>query len=376
MVTITLVSPRINRPENSELLRLEAADQYIRASLFGRTLNSDILDERFLQKAPTIRRALYKPLPTIAAQIIEAFFLKGRYDAIISWSEQLGLPLAVLLKLMASRVPNVIIASWISKPKKAVVLKYVQSHLDRLILMSSVQRDFAVNVLKLPPQKVILLRWPVDQKFWRPMGCKTDMICTVGSEMRDFRTFVLAMRGLDIKCHIAAGTQRAVRHSTVNAIWESGPLPHNITIGGKSFAELRALYARSRFVVIPLLPSETDNGTTSILEAMAMGKAVICSQTKGQGDVIQDGKTGLFVPQGDPKALHDAIQFLWEHPGEAERMGMEARKYIEQHHALDEFVQKVKEVVEVVIDEHIGKLRGVECKPMKEDAARELSARQ
>jgi glycosyltransferase involved in cell wall biosynthesis len=375
MVTITLVSPRINRPENAELLRLEAADQYIRASLFGRTLNSDILDERFLQSVPTIRRVLYKPLPTIAAQIIEAFLVKRKYDAIISWSEQLGLPLALLLKLMASRMPNVIIASWISKPKKAVVLKYVQSHLDRLILMSSVQRDFAVNVLKLPPQKVILLKWPVDQKFWRPMGCQTDMICMVGSEMRDFRTFVLAMRGLDITCHIAAGTQRAVRHSTVNAIWESGPLPHNITVGGKSFAELRALYARSRFVVIPLLPSETDNGTTSILEAMAMGKAVICSRTKGQGDVIQDGKTGLFVPQGDPKALHDAIQFLWEHPDEAERMGMEARKYIEQHHTLDEFVQKVKEVVEVAIDEHVGKPRRVEFKPAREDAPRELSAR-
>jgi glycosyltransferase involved in cell wall biosynthesis len=376
MLTITLVSPGINRPEDGELHRLEADDQYIRASLFGRALNSDILDERFLQSAPTIRRVLYKPLPTIAAQIIEAFLVKRRYDAIISWSEQLGLPLALLLKLMASRVPNVIIASWISKPKKALLLKRVQSHIDRLILMSSVQRDFAVNVLKLPPQKVIFLKWPVDQKFWRPMGSRTDMICTVGSEMRDFRTFVLAMRGLDIKCHIAAGTQRAVRHSTVKAIWESGPLPHNISVGAKSFAELRELYARSRFVVIPLLQSETDNGTTSILEAMAMGKAVICSRTKGQGDVIQDGKTGLFVPQGDPKALRDAIQFLWERPDEAERMGMEAREYIEQYHTLDEFVQKVKEVVEGAIDEHTGKPRRVECKPVREDAARELSARQ
>jgi glycosyltransferase involved in cell wall biosynthesis len=352
MVTITLVSPRINRPENTELLRLEGADQYIRASLFGRTLNSDIVDERFLQQAPTIRRVLYKPLQTIVAQIIEAFLVKGRYDAIISWSEQLGLPLALLLKLLASRVPNVIIASWISKPKKAVVLKYVQLHLDRLILMSSVQRDFAVNVLKLPPQKVILLRWPVDEKFWRPMGCETDMICTVGSEMRDFRTFVLAMRGLDITCHIAAGTQRAVKHSTVNAIWESGPLPQNITVGGKSFAELRALYARSRFVVIPLLSTETDNGTTSILEAMSMGKTVICSQTRGQVDVIQNGKTGLLVPQGNPKALHDAIQFLWEHPDETERMGNEGRRFIEAHRTLDQFVCDVRTIVEDVIAEH------------------------
>jgi hypothetical protein len=55
---------------------------------------------------------------------------------------------------------------------------------------------------------------------------------------------------------------------------------------------------------------------------------------------------------------------------------MEARRCIEPHHTLDKVVQKVKQAVEVVIDEHVGKPRGVECKPMKEDAARELSARQ
>jgi glycosyltransferase involved in cell wall biosynthesis len=352
MTTLTLVSFGLNRPEKSELLRLEAADEYVRASLFPDMLNSDILDERFLKRVPAMRSLVYKPLPRTVSHVLEAFVIKRRYDALISWSERLGLPLALLFKVTGQRRPLVILASWISRPKKALLLKYVQSYIDRLILMSSIQRDYAVNVLQIPPQKVVLLKWPVDQKFWRPMDVQTDMICTVGSEMRDFRTLVLAMRGLDIKCHIAAGTQRAVRHSTVKAIWESGSLPRNISVGGKYFAELRALYARSRFVVIPLLPTETDNGTTSILEAMAMGKAVICSQTIGQVDVIQDGKTGLFVPQGDPRALHDAIQYLWEHPDEAKRMGNEGRRFIEANHTLDQFVSDIRTIMEDVIAEH------------------------
>jgi len=66
--------------------------------------------------------------------------------------------------------------------------------------------------------------------------------------------------------------------------------------------ELRDLYARSRFVVAPLVPSESDNGVTVILEAMVMGKPVVCSRTRGQVDVVQDGVTGIYVP-GDAVAV-------------------------------------------------------------------------
>jgi glycosyltransferase involved in cell wall biosynthesis len=351
MVTITVVSPHLDRPEISELLNLEANDQYVRASLFARVLNSDMLDERFVRRAPIARRLLYKPLPRIVSHLLEAIIVKDRYDAIISWSEHVGLPLAMLLKLTGSRIPNVILASWISKPKKAMLMKFASSHIDRLVLMSSVQRDFAVNVLHMPSSKVVLLKWPVDQKFWRPMDCQTDMICAVGAEMRDYPTLIEAIRGLDIRCHIAAGTQRFVQHCTVKAVQKASRLPTNITVGRRTFTELRALYARSRFVVIPLLPSDTDNGSTSILEAMAMGKAVICTRTKGQVDVVQDGTTGILVPPGDSKAMREAIQHLWEHPDEAEKMGRAGREYVEENHTLDEFVGRVRELVEAAIDE-------------------------
>ncbi|MGA9362884.1 MAG: glycosyltransferase family 4 protein [Bacteroidota bacterium] len=352
MKTITLVSMGKRLPEWSELHRLEAADEFIRASLFGDTLNTDLLDERFMENVPRLRHLLYKSLPNSVSQVLEAFLVRGDYDAVISWAEHLGLPFAMLLKLTGSHVPHIAIFSWISKPKKAGMLRKVHSHIDRLILMSTVQRDFALNVLHIPPSKVALLKWPVDQKFWRPMGCEADMICSVGSEMRDYPTLVEAVRGMDVDCHIAAGAQSDVVHPTIDAIWRAGPLPQNVTVGKKSCTELRTLYARSRFVVIPLHPSETDHGTTSILEAMAMGKPVICSRTEGQVDVIQEGCTGVFVPPGDSHALRDAIHYLWGHPDEAEKMGKAGRKYIEENHSLDQFVENVKSIVGDAISEY------------------------
>lgn len=354
MKTITLVSLGKRQADQAELHRQEAADQCIRASLYGDMLNSDFLDERFLNRLPRMRRLLYGPLPGPICQVLEAFIVRQRYDAVISWSEYLGLPFAMLLKLTRSQIPHVTIFSWISKPKKAILLKLVQRYISRLILMSSAQRDFAVNALGILPSKITLLQWSVDQKFWRPMNTKADMICAVGGEMRDYGTLIKAIRGLNIRCHIAAsGTVPGKKDKWIKAIEEASPLPTHITVGSRNFVELRNLYARSHFVVIPLLPTDTDNGTTSILEAMAMGKAVICSRVAGQRDIVQEGKTGIFVTPQDPDALREAIQCLSMHPEVAEQMGREGRKHIEQYHTLDKWVADVRRVVEEVISEQV-----------------------
>jgi glycosyltransferase involved in cell wall biosynthesis len=117
------------------------------------------------------------------------------------------------------------------------------------------------------------------------------------------------------------------------------------------FEELRRLYDRSRFVVIPLMETDTDNGTTSILEAMATGNAVICSRVHGQRDVLRDGETGIFVPPRDPRALRDAIEHLWNNPDKAREMGNRAREYIERHHTLDAWVGHVRLIVDDVLAE-------------------------
>lgn len=355
---LTMVTAGFGLPEPTELRRLEMADEYPRVLLFEETLNSDMVNERFLSQIPRSRRLLYRPLPTFVAQVFEAFLIKNRYDAVISWAERLGLPFALLLKLTGSQIPHVAILPRVSKPRTAKMLRRVSSHIDRMIFWSSVQRDFAVNTLKIAPSKAIHLKWLVDQNFWRPMARETDMICSVGREMRDYRTLVAAMQGVGIRCHIAAGTGRRTKDS-VGAIDDPG-LPPNVTVGRKSFVELRELYARSRFVVVPLLPTDSDNGVSVIVQAMAMGKPVICSRTQGQVDVIQDGRTGIFVPPGDAIALREAIQYLWDHPDVTDQMGKEARKYIEENHALDQFVQTVKCIVEEVIREKSHQARNSE----------------
>jgi glycosyltransferase involved in cell wall biosynthesis len=314
--------------------------------VFDQLIDVDILDEWFLSSAPPFRRLLYGILPGVFAQTLEAIIVSRKYDAVVSWSEPLGILYAFLRRISFSRVPHVALFSWISRPKKAFLIRLMQPGIDKIVMWSSAQYNFAINKLGIPPAKVHFTSWLVDQKFWRPIDAQAEMICSAGSEMRDYPTLIKAMKGLDIRCHIAGGTHRNVVHKTVAAIEDHGPLPANVSVGRKSFAELRDLYARSRFVVVPLLDSsETDNGVTVILEAMAMGKAVICSRTRGQVDVIEHGKTGWYVPAGDPVALREAILYLWNNTEVAKTIGERGRQHVLQRHTHERFVEDLSRVI-------------------------------
>jgi glycosyltransferase involved in cell wall biosynthesis len=342
--TLTLVEHRLPQDPH-ELRRLEAEDLAPRTLLYRDALNSDMLDGAYLRQAPTARSLLYRRLPTPVAQVLEAYAVRSRYDAIISWDDRLGLPFAGLLKVTGARYPHVAILLWISKPKKARLLRRVHSHIDRLIIPSPAQRDFAIEELRIPREKIVAIPWTVDTRFWRPQPDTPDMICAVGSEMRDYPTLIAALADLPIPCHVAAGAMRDLISPWIRAIDGTGPLPGHVTVGKRSFAELRRLYARSRFVVVPLLPTDNDNGITSILEAMGMGRAVISTRTRGQVGVVVEGETGLMVPPEDPRALREAIQYLWEHPDVAERMGRAGRQRVERHYTFDDFVARVRRVV-------------------------------
>jgi glycosyltransferase involved in cell wall biosynthesis len=351
MKTLTLVYGGLGQPPPSEVERREAADECPRLSLYEKQLNSDMLDERHIASLPGPRGELYRRLPVGLAQALEGYSRRNRYHAVVSWGERFGIPLAGFLKATGARTPHVALFSWISTPKKAAMLRLVHSHIHRIVLWSSVQYDFAVSRIGIPASRIVQLRWLVDQKFWRPTYAPTDMICAVGREMRDYSTLIEAIRDWNVPCHIAAKVDVGKKDQWMTDLGHTRALPPHITIGAKPVTELRTLYSRSRFVVIPLYPTDTDNGVTVMTEAMAMGKAVICTRVAGQRDVLEDGVNGIFVPVGNARALREAIEYLWTHPEECDRMGREGRKRIEQFHTLDRFVAEVRHAVEDAIAE-------------------------
>ena len=74
-----------------------------------------------------------------------------------------------------------------------------------------------------------------------------------------------------------------------------------------------------------VLSTHYEGMPLALIEAMAMGCACIGSDVVGVREVIEHGRTGLLVPEGDAQALADAIAQLLADPVRAELMGQAAR---------------------------------------------------
>jgi glycosyltransferase involved in cell wall biosynthesis len=336
-------------PFIDDLAEQHRAGQGPRAWLLDLPGDVTLLDQRFRTNPPKWRLTLYRRIPIWAAQIAEAFRVRRDYDVIFAWgAEPVAMPFALLLKLSRSRVPFVARFNWISPAKKAWLIRLGHSHYTKLI-MPLTQRQFAISRLGIPPEKVVNFPWYVDEEFWQPpAGVTQDTICAVGREMRDYQTLIKALDGTGIPCHIAAAVVHSKPDRWRRVLGDSGAkadLPPNVTVDTKNPVELRDLYARSRFVVIPLYQSDTDNGITCMLEAWSMSRPVICSLIEGQRGAVDHGRDGLVIPVGDAEAFRKAIVDLWEQPEESARMGREGRRTVVQRNGIDCFIREVAAVL-------------------------------
>ncbi len=280
----------------------------------------------------------------------------GEYDAVVTWGEKLSLAVAAQQRFARGAKPHIAMMYYFDKPNIEIPMRLFGKTLHGVVTWTTVQKRVLIEDLRFPSEHVYLVRHYVDQMFYSPRQVEEDMICAVGAEMRDYATLLKALGGTDLRCHIATdhvrvpGKVRLINDRRVPIGDVVARTDTQITSGRMSLPELRNLYARSRFVVVPLLPSDSDNGVTVILEAMAMGKPVICSRTRGQVDVVQDGVTGLYVPVGDDEGLRAAMLSLWNDPERTQEMGRSARAYVEAHHTLEMFTSGVRSAVEASLD--------------------------
>jgi glycosyltransferase involved in cell wall biosynthesis len=354
-----LVTTHPGDPSCAEYARLAVLDQRPRKDYveLARRLDADVLDCRYMTtRASPLARLVARRAGMPAGQIVEAFVRRNRYAHLCAWADRLGLPLAALFKAAGVREDLVLISVRLSNGGKAALLKHlrVHSHLRAIVNYGSVQMGLAATALGVPAAKLALALQPVDERFWRPQHAPlTDAICAVGWEARDYPTLIEAMRGLHLRLDLAVGgvalaPSAATRGPVATRMQQLARrgLPDNVKMDSFTPAELRTLYGHARFVVVPLADVDYDAGVNVIVEAMAMGKAVIVTRTRGQVDLVRNGEQGIYVPPGDPAALRAAITFLADHPEEAARMGRAGRALVEQRHTLDAYIGRLASIIE------------------------------
>ena len=82
-------------------------------------------------------------------------------------------------------------------------------------------------------------------------------------------------------------------------------------------------------VSVYVLPSYREGTPRSVLEAMAMGRAIITTDAPGCRETVENERNGLLVPVRNADALYEAMMRFVSEPGLAARMGPESRAIAE-----------------------------------------------
>lgn len=86
----------------------------------------------------------------------------------------------------------------------------------------------------------------------------------------------------------------------------------------------------------------------SLLEGAMYGKPMISSEIgTGTSFINIDQKTGLVVKPSDPISFRNAMQFLWENPAVAEKMGAQAAKRYAEHFTASQMAASYVELYKV-----------------------------
>jgi glycosyltransferase involved in cell wall biosynthesis len=322
--------------------------------------------------ASRVARCIARLIGVPAAQAWVAFRQRQTCEALLTDGEHIGIPLALLLKLARASTPHVTIGHRLTAAKKRPFFRWlkVHSHIDRIALHARRQYDLAAEELGIPSDRLAFVPYQVDTDFWRPQPVAEErLICSAGLEFRDYPVLMRAVAGLDVRVVIGAASHWSRRTNSA----ADAEHPANVEVTAFDYQALRDLYARAAIVVVPLDEVDFQAGITTILEAMAMGKAVIVTATPGQTDVVHDRRrevrgvpprpisllqeiaerqgiklapNGFYVPPRDPAALRRAIIYLLDHPTERAQLGAAGRRAVEQLMTVDQYAARLGELVD------------------------------
>jgi glycosyltransferase involved in cell wall biosynthesis len=107
--------------------------------------------------------------------------------------------------------------------------------------------------------------------------------------------------------------------------------------------------ALARSADLFVMSSVTEGLGSTVLDAMAMGLAVVGTRAGGIPEAVVDGETGLLVPVADPPALADAIVSLMNDPARRARFGDAGRQRVARHFTVDHLVERTFAVYQEVV---------------------------
>lgn len=198
---------------------------------------------------------------------------------------------------------------WIARPLFGLV--------DRFLVIRSGDIGMLARRFAVPTERCRFVAWPVTVENLPQAEHAADYVYAAGWAHRDWPTLVAALSDTGLGAVIAPGQPVHVPEESRIRVIEM-PSPE----------EGRRLALGSSIVAVPMADTHLPSGPLVLLDAMAMGKAVVVSDVNGTRDYVRHGETALVVPPGDAGAMAEALERLHQDPELRDRLGSAARRDI------------------------------------------------
>jgi glycosyltransferase involved in cell wall biosynthesis len=215
---------------------------------------------------------------------------------------------------------------------------------DALTSSSSALRTIVCDYYRINPEKVTVIRNPVDTDYFAPRAVKKSedlfrvLFCGRLEERKGISIIEKMLPDILKKIKniqiIFAGNdtgRNGIKYEKILVDAAGDKRQHLVFMGHVNHEDLPDLYAESDLFIIPSL---FDNSPNSLFEAMSCGLPCIGSRVGGVDEIITDGDNGLLFDVSNPFMLSDYIFELYKDRTKGKSLGLKARNHMLDYYSM------------------------------------------
>jgi len=211
-----------------------------------------------------------------------------------------------------------------------------------IIYHSRCQAEFYREALGFPSEKLAYVPFGVETDYFAPVDGLDGGYAFAAGEYRDYDPVLQAYR-------MWGDSLPPLR--VRSALARPPALPRGIQwLPRASVSVFREETRRSKFVILPLPSTTRSVGLMTLLQSMALGKAVIVSKVPSVDGYVIDGENAVYYDPENPWDLAQKILRLARDTELVRRIGRAARRIVEEEFNVDRMGHRMWNAIRRVVD--------------------------